>query len=397
MSVVIDWLKNKTLTFFRKGDMILLILCLTTSAFSTLIMASVTNAEKFGHSSRYIYIHIGAAIIGLIAYAVMSSIDAEFFQEHRVALVCINVFLLLLLIPFGTDANTGNKSWIDIPFLPFNIQPAEICRIFYILIMASVMYAHQSHLSSVRSMVHMVAHLAIIAGLNYLLSSDLGVTMIFVFVFVGMTFSGGVRWYWYAAGGGVLAVVGPTIWNLFMSDEQRNRIAYVFMPDVIDPTGLDEGWHTTQSLKSLTGGGLTGQGLFNGNRTQAGNLFAQHTDFIFSSIGEELGFLGCLLILVMLGAIIARCVWVGCRTHDTMRRMICFGAATSLLFQVILNVGMCMGVLPVIGLTLPLISYGGSSVVTTYAMLGLVSGVYARPEKRSHERYIRQPIKTDLY
>ena len=182
-----------------------------------------------------------------------------------------------------------------------------------------------------------------------------------------------------------------------MSDEQRNRIAYVFMPDVIDPTGLDEGWHTTQSLKSLTGGGLTGQGLFNGNRTQAGNLFAQHTDFIFSSIGEELGFLGCLLILVMLGAIIARCVWVGCRTHDTMRRMICFGAATSLLFQVILNVGMCMGVLPVIGLTLPLISYGGSSVVTTYAMLGLVSGVYARPEKRSHERYIRQPIKTDLY
>ena len=150
-------------------------------------------------------------------------------------------------------------------------------------------------------------------------------------------------------------------------------------------------YHLKRSLLSLTGGGMTGQGLFNGNRTQAGALPAQHTDFIFSSIGEELGYVGCFLVLVMLFLIIARCIWVGCQSPDYMRRLVCFGVAAALIFQVCVNVGMCIGVLPVIGLTLPLISYGGSSVVTIYAMLGLVSGVYARPAPPSHERYIQPP------
>ena len=148
-----------------------------------------------------------------------------------------------------------------------------------------------------------------------------------------------------------------------------------------------------ESLRSLTGGGMLGQGLFNGHRTQNGDLNAQHTDFIFSAIGEELGYLGCILALVLLVAIIARCIWVGNRSQDYMRRLICFGAASALSFQVISNVGMCIGVTPVIGLTLPFISYGGSSIVSLYAMLGLVSGVYARPSAISHERYIRPPMK----
>jgi len=136
---------------------------------------------------------------------------------------------------------------------------------------------------------------------------------------------------------------------------------------------------------------MTGQGLFNGNRTQSGALFAQHTDYIFSSIGEELGYVGCILVILLLGLIITRCIWVGTQSKDYMRRIICFGAASALIFQVIVNVGMCIGVVPVIGLTLPLISYGGSSIMTTYILLGLVSGVHARPAPRSHERYIRPP------
>ena len=164
------------------------------------------------------------------------------------------------------------------------------------------------------------------------------------------------------------------------------------MPDVVDPTGLDELWHTTQSMNSLTGGGMLGQGLFNGNRTQGGQLFAQHTDYIFSSIGEELGYVGCIFVIVLLLSIIGRCIWVGSKSKDYMRRMICFGAAFALMFQVMINIGMCIGVMPVIGLTLPLISYGGSSIIATYAMLGLVSGVHARPAPRSHARYIRAPL-----
>ena len=383
----IQELKN----FFRKGDMVLLILCLATSAFGCLVISSTTNAEKFGGSIRYIVIQIGATVLGVMLFAIFSSIDAEFFSEHRLAFTIFNTFLILLLIPFGTDNNTGNYSWLKFPLIPFYIQPAEICKIFYILTMASVMASHQNHLSGFRSIFHMAFHLILIFGLNMVISRDLGVSLIFAFIFVGMAFAGGVSLMWFLAGGGLLAVGFPIYWTQFMTDKQKDRILYLFIPEKIDPKGLGVGWHTAESLKSLTGGGMTGQGLFNGNRTQSGQLFAQHTDFVFSSIGEEMGFIGCALVLVLLLAIVARCIWVGRQSNDTMRRLICYGAASSLIFQMIINVGMCIGVMPVIGITLPLISYGGSSIATIYMMLGLVSGVHARPSPRSHERYIQPP------
>ena len=379
-------------SFFRKGDMVLLMLCIATSAFGCLIIASVTNAPKFGSSTRYIMIQIGATLIGILLFAIMSSIDADTFSEHRFWLTVMCLGILAMLIPFGTDNNTGNRSWLDFPFLPFMIQPAEICKILYILVTASIMASHQNRASHIFSVMHIALYLLLVVGTNFLLSSDLGVSLIFVFIFVGMAFAGGVNFFWFAlAIGGVVAAF-PFIWSNLFSDEQRNRIMYIFIPQVIDPEGLDEGWHPSQSLKSLTGGGLTGQGLFKGNRTQGGDLFAQHTDYIFSSIGEELGFIGCVLVIGLLLLIIIRCIRVGSQSPDYMRKLICFGAASALIFQVVINVGMCIGVVPVIGLTLPLFSYGGSSIVTTYAMLGLVSGVHARPAPRSHERYIRPPL-----
>ena len=199
--------------FFRKGDMVLLVMCLAISAFSCLIISSVTGAEKFGGSMRYIIIQIGATGLGVIMYAIMSSIDLEFLSEHRLALGVINVTLLLLLIPFGTDNNSGNRSWLDFGFLPFDIQPAEICKILYILINASVMASHQNNVSSWRSVIHMVTHLGIVAGLNMLLSRDLGVTLIFVFIFLGMAFAGGVKMLWFTFAGGSLAVAWPFLWN----------------------------------------------------------------------------------------------------------------------------------------------------------------------------------------
>ena len=374
-------------SFFRKGDMILLIMCLSISAFGCLIIASTNNWRGF---TRYLIVQIAAIALGVMAYAIVSSIDLEFFSEHRAALVVLSMGMLLMLIPFGTDLGSGNKSWLDIPLVPVNIQPAEICKISYILITASVMNSHQNHLSSIRSVFHMCAHLILLVGTNMVLSGDAGVSLIFVFIFVGMAFSGGVKLFWFLLGGGAIAAVGPIIWNNFMDKYQRNRILVLF-DETIDPMGIKERYHMIRSLKSLTGGGMTGQGLFNGNRTQIGALPSQHTDFIFSAIGEELGYMGCALVIIMLLALVARCIWVGTRSPDFMRRMVCFGAAAALMFQIIINVGMCMGVMPVIGLTLPLISYGGSSVVTIYAMLGLVSGVHARPSPRSHERYIRPP------
>ena len=371
--------------FFRKGDMVLLILCLVTTAFGCLVIASTTNTMG---SIRHVVVQIGAALIGVLSYALISSIDAETFAEHRSVMVVFNTLLLFMLLPFGQTIS-GNRSWLDFPFLPFNIQPAEICKITYVLIMASVMSSHQNRLSSIPSVGHMVLHLVLVAGLNMVISKDAGVSLIFVFIFIGMAFSGGVGLIWFLVAIGGIIVAAPVLWNFFLSDYQKLRIEVLFNPD-LDPLGTGPRYHTVRSLRSLTGGGMTGQGLFEGTRTQTHNaLYAQHTDYIFSAIGEELGYIGCALVLVLLFLIIVRCIWVGTKSQDYMRRMICFGAASALIFQVISNVGMCIGVTPVIGLTLPFISYGGSSLVSLYAMLGLVSGVHARPSSTSHERYIR--------
>ena len=372
---------------FRKGDIILLLMCLALNIFGILMIASTTNQVG---PVRYLIIQSIAAALGIMMYVLISSIDTEFFSENRYWLVVFNTFLLLLLIPFGTDNGSGNRSWLDFPYLPIVIQPAEICKITYVLIMASVMSSFQSRISSVRSVFTMVFHLGLLAGLNMVLSDDLGVTLIFVFIFAGMAFSGGVSPIWFLAAGGGIVALFPILWN-FLGDYQKLRIEILFNPD-LDPMGTGARHHTVRALRSLTGGGMTGQGLFQGHRTQTqGALFAQHTDYIFAAIGEELGFVGCALVVLALFAIIARVIWVGTRSQDYMRRLVCFGAASALIFQVTSNIGMCIGLTPVIGLTLPFVSYGGSSLVSLYTLLGLVSGVYARPAPTSQERYVQPP------
>ena len=376
--------------FRKKGDLFLLVIILIVSAVGLVAITSATSAAKFEGNFRYIAIQSVSIGLGVLMFALVSSVDLEFLSEHRMLMVGFNMLLLLMLIPFGTDNGSGNRSWIHFPGFPVNIQPAEICKITYIVIMASVMSEHQNNVSSIVSVMHMVLHLGLLVGLNLVLSSDMGVSLIFVFIFIGMAFAGGVSIWWFVAALSGIAVAFPILWQ-FLGQYQRNRILILF-DDSIDPMGINERYHAKINLQSITGGGLTGQGLFNGNRTQGGALFAQHTDYIFSSMGEEVGFLGCVVIMLLEFAIIARCVYVGVRCQDYMRRLVCYGAASALRFQVMINVGMCIGVMPVIGLTLPLISYGGSSVVTIFAMLGLVSGAYARPSSLSHERYV-QPYR----
>lgn len=375
--------------FIKKGDMILLILCVCVAGFGVICIASATSADKFDSNFKYIAVQVVSICLGVLMYALVSSIDLDYLSEHRGMMVAFNVFLLLMLIsPLGTDNNTGNRSWIDLKVI--SVQPAEICKITYIIINASVMASHQNRISHPVSIFHMLLHLGLLVGLNLALSSDMGVSLIFVFIFIGMAFAGGVSLWWFALAIGGIATMFPILWQ-FLGEYQRNRIRILFDP-TIDPQGINERYHSKINLQSLTGGGLTGQGLFEGNRTQSGALFAQHTDYIFSSMGEELGFVGCVLIMLAELLIIARCIYVGVRCQDYMRRLVCYGAASALMFQLMINVGMCIGVMPVIGLTLPLISYGGSSVVTIFAMLGLVSGAYARPSSLSHERYV-QPYR----
>ena len=282
--------------FTKKGDMFLLGMCVCLALFGVVAIASATSADKFGESNfKYLAIQLVSIGLGVVVYAMVSSIDLDYLSEHRAALVIFNVLLLLLLIPFGTDNNTGNKSWLHFPGIPVNIQPAEICKMTYIVIMASVMSSHQNRISHPVSVIHMVYHLGLLVGLNMVLSGDAGVSLIFVFIFIGMAFAGGVSLVWFAIAIAGIAAISPLAWKL-MGTYQQERIRVLIDPN-FDKQGLGARYHSKINMMSLTGGGLTGQGLFNGNRTQGGMLFAQHTDYIFSSVGEELGFFGCVILI----------------------------------------------------------------------------------------------------
>jgi len=371
----------------RKCDKILLLLCVLANAFGILIIASTTN--YFGTLS-YVQRQLIASLGGVFVYILVSSFNIDSVLERRHILYIIMYGLILLLIPFGTDNGSGNVSWLEFNFLPFYIQPAEICKILLILVCASIMGARQNKPSAISSVVRSLIPFVLLFGLNMLISQDLGVSAIFLFIYFIMAIAGGISFIWFAIAGGAVVAAFPFLWSM-LDGYQKNRFLILFDPS-IDPLGINERYHTLRSLKSLTGGGLFGQGLFNGNRTQTyGVLTAQHTDYIFSAIGEELGYIGCIFTIALLFLVVARVVWVGVRSPDYTRRLICFGSAAALIFQIIINVGMCMGVMPVIGLTLPFISYGGSSIITLYGMLGLVSGVFARPSPTSYERYIRPP------
>ena len=379
-------------SFFRKGDVILLVLCVFTSAFGCLMIASTTN---YTGTLRNVLVQAAAIGMGILVYILVSSFDIGILCEHRSWLTLLNIICLgMLLTPFGTDNGSGNRSWLDFPFLPVQIQPAEFVKITFVLVLASVMSSHQERVSHVVSVFHMVFTLGLIAALNLYVSGDLGVTLIFCAVFIGMAFAGGVKLIWFGMGIGLVVAATPVVWPL-MPAYMRGRIEVIYNPE-LDPYGMKERYHMLRSQLSLSGGGLTGQGLFNGNRTQAGVLYAQHTDFIFSAIGEELGYIGCILVMLMLLAIIARCFQVGTKTPDYMRKLICFGVGSALIFQTLLNVGMCMGVLPIVGLTFPFISYGGSSIVSLFALVGLVSGIHARPQRPVHERYVYAPIGMEI-
>lgn len=374
-------------TFWKKGDLVLLFLCLLTTGFGCVIIASATN---YLGSSRFLTVQLAATILGVLCYVLLTSVDVEILAERREILFAIDAILILLLIPFGTDGGTGNRSWLDLPGFPVNIQPAEICKIIFTILLAKVMQVHQNHISSPRAVFPMAFHLVFLVGLNIAISGDTGVSLIFVFVFMVMAYVGGVKLWWFLAAFGAIAAIAPYFWANIMPDYQKNRILVIFDP-TIDPDGLYERWHMKHSLLSLTGGGLTGQGLFNGSRTQVGALNAQHTDFIFSAIGEELGLLGCAFTLLLLAAVIFRVIYVSLRAPDYLSRLICVGIAAALIFQVCINVGMCLGLVPVIGLTLPFISYGGSSIVSMYLAMGIVSSIHAHPTPSTRSRYIQPP------
>ena len=378
-------LVRKLTEIVKKGDMVLLALCVAASLFGIVMIYAATLWEG---STRYIIVQTGSLIAGVVIYFALTAFDIDILAGQRTLLFLFNVAFIGMLMVWGVEGTSGNKSWLSFPFLPFNIQPAEVCKITYIIILAKTMSVDQTRISSVRSVGTLTAHMLFIVALIIVISRDTGVALIFVFIFLAMAYAGGVSGWWFLGGAGALAVAAPTLWQTVLREDQKNRILVLYDPS-IDPSGLDELWQTNQNLKALRNGGLSGQGLFQGNMTSVGSLPAQHTDSIFSTVGEQLGMIGCIILLLLLLAIILRIFYVGMKSPDYMNRLICIGIASMLLFQILINVGMCLGLLPVIGLALPFISYGGSSILTSFMAMGIVSGIRMRPARDIRAHYIR--------
>ncbi len=376
--------RNLMWNIFHKGDMILLALCIIATVFGIVMISAVVGEEG---SSRNMTIQIGTLVGGVILYLFFTAFDIEILSGQRTLLFIFNFFFIGLLLVFGIEGDSGNKSWLDLPFLPFNIQPAEVCKITYIILLAKTMSLNQTRITSLGTYLKLAFHALAITGFNLVLSRDLGVSLIYIFIFICITFLGGTKLRWLFASGVLAAMVSPFLWEYGLADYQKDRIMATFDKS-IDPTGWGVLWQTTMNEKTLRTGGLTGLGLFNGKYSDS-SLPARHTDSIFSAVGEQLGFLGCIFVLLILLAIVARVFYVAMKTEDYTNRLICIGIASMLLFQIMINVGVCLGLVPVIGLALPFISYGGSSILTSFMAMGIVSGIKMHPAPSISARYIR--------
>lgn len=363
--------------FFKKGDVLLLALCLAASGFGLALIYSATryNSDLWSYPWKQAMF----IVLGVIAYFLFTFIDVELILEKSwVFLLVLSVGLLLLLIPFGVSDNTGNRNWMYIPGIPFGIQPAEIVKLFFVLLLARIMDKNRElGVSRTSSILKLAGFTGFFMVLNTALSDDFGMSLVYLFIFAIMAFVAGVKLRWFAAailggGGGLLL-----LWSYLPNHIQMRFL--VLFDHSLDPQGT--GWHQARSLLAIGSGQLTGMGYRNGQQTQSpyeSSLPARHTDFIFSVCGEELGLVGCVLLLLLLLAIILRCIQVSRRARSHLSAYIALGFAGMLMVQIAINVGMCLYVAPVVGLTLPFISYGGSSILTLFAAMGVVSGIKSR-------------------
>ncbi len=380
--------------FLKKGDIILLGLCLAASTFGLALIYSATQYTGETRWMRFVFVQLVAILLGMIAYMLLTFVDFQLFVEKRWKLLLIfNVFfILLLLTPLGEDYNSGNLNWLVIsriiPRFPMDIQPNEIVKISFILLLALQIVKIQDReldISSIPSVIQTGGHTVFMLGLIAAICGDFGMCVIYMMIFVSMAWASGVKLRWFLLVGSGLVLTVVLLWLFFLpetrwwNDYRIMRFRVVF-DHSLDPSG--RGWQQLRSTMAIGSGKLFGQGYLKGIQTQSPNseaLPARHTDFIYAVCGEELGLVGCMALLLLLASIVLRCIWVGRHASSPFNAYVCMGMAGMLLAQITFNVGMCLFILPVMGLTLPFISYGGSSIITLFAAMGIVSSVKARP------------------
>lgn len=362
--------KKHRVPLYKNFDFFLLALVIMASIFGLILIYSATISS--GNNLKTMVVQSGALVLGVAAIFIVATIDYEHLAGLWKYIYIVNIGLLVLVLVIGEgDVSWGGKSWIR--FAGIGIQPAEIVKILFTVTFSAHLYTLKDNLNHPKNILLALVHLGVLVGLIHLQPDD-GTAMVFIFMALGMLFSYGISYWYLVASLSALCISLPIVWN-FMAYHQKNRIL-VFLNPALDPQG--EGYHVLQSKIAIGSGQIFGKGFLKGTQTQLNYLPTKHTDFIFAVLGEEFGLIGSTLLVILLIAIILRCLHSAAAARNELGASICVGVACMFIFQTFENIGMCMGLTPVTGIPLPFISYGGSALLTNLTAIGLVLSVTMR-------------------
>ncbi len=359
---------NKHKDFKKNFDFWLFFLSLATSIFGIIMISSASSTP-----GRHVAVQLAALILGIALMGVLTVLDYEYLAGISGYLYIGSVILLILvLIPGIGTYDNGARSWFR--FGPIGIQPAEIVKIAFIITFAKHLSEVDYLINRPRNVLFLLIHAGILIGF-ILLQPDFGTAVVFGCIVITMLFTAKISWKYIGAGIGAIAAAVPLAWFFVFKDYQKERIINLFNPEN-DPSGT--GYQVAQSKLAIGSGQLFGSGLYQGGSQNSNFLPERHTDFIFSVVCEELGFIGALVVVALLVAIIVRCIMIGMNARNNLGMYICMGVAAMFTFHLVENVGMCIGIMPVTGIPLPFFSYGGSSLLTNLIAIGLVLNVKYR-------------------
>lgn len=318
-------------------------------------------------------------LVGFVAMIVIMLLDYQVLKSIIKYIYFANLALLLILLLIG-ESTRGVAGWFNLGSRAF--QPAELCKISLIILLSKMVSESIDKEGGVRSFsaVMKPALFCIVPTLMVAMQPDWGTAFVFLVVMVCMLFVGRIKWRYIIAAAGVLGAGLPLAYFYVMSPDQRGRID-VFLDPSKDPTG--KGYNVIQSKISIGSGQMTGKGFFSdGTLAQLKYVPERHTDFIFAGIVEGIGFVGGVIIIVLYFLLIFRWLWVAIKAKDSFGTCIAVGCTGMLLAHVFENIGMTIGLMPVTGIPLPFISYGGSNLLTNMMAVGLIQNVWMRRHPR---------------
>jgi rod shape determining protein RodA len=309
--------------------------------------------------------------MGAVAMVALAQVRPQQLRNAALPLWIVGVVLLIVVdvINLG-HVSKGARRWLDLGFVSF--QPSEIMKIAVPMLCA--WYLHERPLPPSWSSLGVLAAIILLpAGLTYF-QPDLGTAILLAIGGVLVVIMAGLSVWIMAGAAAATGVVGWIAWRYFLHDYQRLRVL-TFIDPMTDPQGA--GYHTLQSQIAIGSGGLFGKGWMHGSQSQLAYLPERHTDFIFAVIGEEFGLFGIIILLGLYGFVISRALYLASQTQDTFARLLASCLALTFFVYVFINAGMVSGILPVVGVPLPLVSYGGTSMVTLLAGFGILMALYS--------------------